>query len=199
MLPKDLYISCFPTGSNYICNPPVTNTDIDFMYYVYDIFEVTEWLKENGWQPCAKKEYDTDIWSAWRKGEYNLLFTPNKDYYDKFEAATELAKKRNLLEKKDRIALFGRICGKTWHNNNVQREFTPALGFAAPPPREPRWEVQAEQEVPMPEPGDVPIGTRTIRPLPTFRQLNINDNVLPEIDQATLKTLIRMPLRNTTV
>lgn len=38
-IPKELYISCFPTGSNYICNPPVEDTDIDTMYLVHNVEE----------------------------------------------------------------------------------------------------------------------------------------------------------------
>lgn len=118
MLPDYLYLYSCLTGSTYVCNPPVTTTDIDFMYLVYDLEETTSYLKTQGWTMCGVNEYtgkNISQWSAFRKGKINLLITDNSDYFDKFEAATELAKKRNLLNKRDRIRLFGIILGEM-HN-----------------------------------------------------------------------------------
>ena len=111
MLPEHLYTSYFPTGSNYICNPPVTDTDIDYMYFVYSIEECTDWLEENGWKKCGSNGYKQLGWISYRKGKYNLILTDDMNHYNKFEAATELAKKRNLTRKADRIALFNTIIG----------------------------------------------------------------------------------------
>ena len=111
MLPEHLYTSYFPTGSNYICNPPVTDTDIDFMYLVYSLEECADWLEENGWKKCGSNGYKQLGWISYRKGKYNLILTDDMDHYNKFEAATELAKKRNLTRKADRIALFNTIIG----------------------------------------------------------------------------------------
>lgn len=111
-IPDNLYFSMFQTGSNYICNPPVLDTDIDTMYYVKDIYEADKALLADGWKPCDKGEYGVGEWRAYRNGKYNALITANYDYYCKFEAATELAKKRNYLDKEDRIELFSIIVGK---------------------------------------------------------------------------------------
>lgn len=101
----------FPTGSSYICNPPVTWTDIDEMFYVYDLVETEQELLKDGWKKCGIAEYAIGTWAAYRKGINNALVTSNKTHYDKFEAATELAKKRNLLNKEDRIKLFNTVVG----------------------------------------------------------------------------------------
>ena len=109
-LPETLYISYFLTGSSYICNPPVTTTDIDYMYYVNDLEQAVDALHKQDFLLCGREEYEFIGWTAMRKGNINLILTDNLVYYNKFEAATELAKKRNLLEKKDRIELFRQIC-----------------------------------------------------------------------------------------
>jgi hypothetical protein len=110
-IPENLYYSSFPTGSHYICNPPVTDTDIDIMYFVKDMYEADRQVIAEGWEPCDKGEYGIGPWRAYRKGKYNALLTSSFKYYIKFEAATELAKKRNLLEKEERIELFHIITG----------------------------------------------------------------------------------------
>ena len=117
MIPSHLYITSFLTGSNYICNPPVTDTDIDQMFLVHSLDETDYELTELGWKKCGNDEYATDDWSAYRKGNLNALITSSKNHYDKFEAATELAKKRNLLNKVDRVNLFNTIVGKQHAKN----------------------------------------------------------------------------------
>ena len=113
LIPENLYYSYFPTGSNYICNPPVEDTDIDTMYYVKNLTETDEQLIKEGWTDCGKEGYKRQgIWKAYRKGKYNAIITNSFDFYLKFEAATELAKKRNLLDKEERIELFNIIVGE---------------------------------------------------------------------------------------
>lgn len=111
-IPNNLYTMCFPTGSNYICNPPVTNTDIDTMYLVKDMYEADKNILADGWTACDKGEYSIGNWRAYRKDKYNALITNNYDHFIKFEAATELAKKYNLLEKEERIEIFEIVVGK---------------------------------------------------------------------------------------
>ncbi len=111
-IPKYLYTMCFPTGSNYICNPPVEDTDIDTMYFVKDLYEADRIILAEGWTACDKGEYDISNWRAYRKGKYNALITDNYNHYIRFEAATELAKKYNLLEKEERIEIFEIVTGK---------------------------------------------------------------------------------------
>ena len=132
MLPEHLYTSYFPTGSNYICDPPVTDTDIDYMYFVYSIEECTDWLEENGWKKCGSNGYKQLGWISYRKGKYNLILTDDMDHYNKFEAATELAKKRNLTRKEDRIALFQTIIGVTIPKYNPALELVNFINTAPP-------------------------------------------------------------------
>lgn len=116
MIPKYLYIASFPTGSNYICNPPVTDTDIDEMFLVRDIGHTIDVLESNGWKICGNEEgYGDTQWVAFRKGKENALLTQSPVYFNNFLKATQEAKKRNLLDKKDRIALFNDICNKGYN------------------------------------------------------------------------------------
>lgn len=112
MIPSYLYTATFPTGSNYICNPPVTDTDVDQMFLVTNLIALDVWLQVNKWEICRGKDnYPVEVWAAYRKGNRNVLITDNPDYFAKFYHATELAKERNLLKKEDRIELFTKICG----------------------------------------------------------------------------------------
>ena len=115
MIPSYLYKVSFPTGSNYICNPPVTDTDIDQMFLVYDLYRAAEELDLLGWKECRSKnnnEYPTDVMLAFRLGVNNALLTDNEEYFNNFYKATEEAKRRNLLNKADRIALFEEYTGR---------------------------------------------------------------------------------------
>ena len=86
------------------------------MYMVYNLKQCEEFLLADGWKKSGVHEYPTNLWQSWRKGKYNILITEDKDHYDRFEAATELAKKRNLTNKQDRIELFALICGEMVDN-----------------------------------------------------------------------------------
>jgi len=111
MIPSHLYITSFPTGSNYICNPPVTNTDIDTMYLVSDMEKTYTELVAQGWKYGSNDTYPPDLWASFRKGPYNALITYDINHFNAFLKATEEAKRLNLLDKKDRIALFNKYTG----------------------------------------------------------------------------------------
>jgi len=114
MIPSYLYLCSFPTGSNYICNPPVTDTDIDTMYLVSDLNIVWSELEKMGWKRSGISEYpvDSDDWFSCRNGIYNALITNNQKYFDDFFKATQEAKRLNLTKKEDRIALFTKMCNR---------------------------------------------------------------------------------------
>ncbi len=116
MIPSYLYKVSFPTGSNYICNPPVTNTDVDEMFLVDDLQEVNFQLTGLGWTKCGLEEETyqdkPSHWAAYRKENMNALLTTNLKYFMDFFKATEEAKHLNLLNKEDRVALFQKILGE---------------------------------------------------------------------------------------
>ena len=116
MIPSYLYKVSFPTGSNYICNPPVTNTDVDEMFLVDDLQEVNFQLTGLGWTKCGLEEETyqdkPSHWAAYRKENMNALLTTDLKYFMDFFKATEEAKHLNLLNKEDRVALFQKILGE---------------------------------------------------------------------------------------
>ena len=103
---QDFIIHIHPTGSNYICYPPVTDTDKDWVALVKPGY--TEALMKGGWSTSPTDiQYDSmGNFESWRKKTDNLIVTLDSTFYDKFVHATLIAKDLNLLVKEDRIALF---------------------------------------------------------------------------------------------
>ena len=128
MIPSYLYTASFPTGSSYICNPPVLDTDIDQMFLVYDLEKVSKILEKLGWKRCGKEEYNVDKWVAYRKDNLNALLTDNLDHFNKFLQATEEAKKLNLLDKKDRIALFDKYLSPKKQQSLFYKTYQEVMG-----------------------------------------------------------------------
>lgn len=113
-------ISVYPTGSKYICNPPVLNTDEDYLVLVTDFNAVYQKLMswDSPWEDCMppgsdefasayedEKAYGIP-WNAFRLGEVNIMVTQDKDWYFASVAATELCKAWNVLDKDKRIRIF---------------------------------------------------------------------------------------------
>lgn len=106
------YLASYKTGSNYTVDPPVTNTDIDFLVLVTDLKFAMTWCIEQGYDLCEHL-YGSDVedgmtfeWMAFRKGEINLILQSNVTLYVRSCAATELCRALNVKSKEDRIALF---------------------------------------------------------------------------------------------
>lgn len=99
-----------PTGSNYICDPPVENTDIDTIVLANEDFE-TE-LRSSGWSDnnTENLEYESmGQFTSYRKGNLNYIVTNNPLFYHRFVKATRIAKEQNLINKTDRVALFQEV------------------------------------------------------------------------------------------
>lgn len=110
-IPEHLVEKFHRTGSSVICSPPVLDTDIDYVILVDDKEEIRCILEDKGWKICGKEAYynpDNDF-IAFRKENLNYIIVNDVPTYDRWEAATLLATKRNLLDKADRVALFKNI------------------------------------------------------------------------------------------
>lgn len=94
------------TGSSYVCNPPVTDTDIDFHVLVNDLDAVQEHLRQLEWEEGGSGCNGGGTVYSWRKNNINLILIPDRVFFDRLKLATELAKRFNLLNKQDRIDLF---------------------------------------------------------------------------------------------
>ena len=100
-------------GSRVTCIPPPTETDQDVLCFVEegDVGDVINGLESDGWKFDGSAEYANALhggvgFRSYRHGEVNLILTSDFDFYSRFMAATSVAKRLNLLDKTDRIALF---------------------------------------------------------------------------------------------
>ena len=68
----------FPTGSRWVCNPPVISTDIDFLVYFEKETEIPVGWKNDGSYPPG------DL-SSFRRGSENLIITTNANNIHNFK------------------------------------------------------------------------------------------------------------------
>lgn len=99
-----------PTGSRVICDPPPTDTDEDWVCFQPQYDAAIAALEEDGFKSEGSPKFYTGnnrgSFRSLRKGNVNLILTDQREFFDLFVSATELAKRFNLREKADRIALF---------------------------------------------------------------------------------------------
>ena len=102
------------TGSSYTCNPPVLDTDVDYLVFVDDWASAVQYLAHAlGWTLSSGnvEEYEqdedySDTWYACRKDQFNAMVTNDIGWYEGAVRATEVCKARNVLDKEDRKAIF---------------------------------------------------------------------------------------------
>ena len=99
-------------GSRVTCSPPPTDTDIDIIVLCDSVENVAEFLRAAGFDfdgslPIDESFADSAVrFESFSNGEVNYIVTKSQEFYKRFLAATSVAKRLNLLEKADRIALF---------------------------------------------------------------------------------------------
>lgn len=116
-------LSVMLCGSRVTCVPAPTDTDQDIIVLVKDIEatavracahskaydkynnSVARPLVDAGFV-CGGSGSDDDEFESWTKGDINLILTADPEFYDRFVAATTVARRLNLLDKEDRKALF---------------------------------------------------------------------------------------------
>lgn len=125
------YLEGFPvllTGSKVICDPPVTDTDEDYLVLVPEERRATieDLLENDGYLEGGSGHTDSDFWS-YKNYEtnpvINILLTTKQEYFDKFSRATSLAKALNLIDKEDRITLFEAVVRDVWPGDEKPKEF----------------------------------------------------------------------------
>lgn len=143
-----------PTGSRYICHPPVMDTDEDWVVLCEDLLVFTAAAQRLGWYdqsreywryPEDRDNFDAPQFASLRHGTINYIATDDPAYYDKYVGATELAKKYNLLSKVDRIQLFRLVLdGELLNEEYIEEQqaarasrYTPSIAPAMEPPTDP--------------------------------------------------------------
>ena len=94
-----------PVGSRVTCDPPPMDTDEDWLLEVKSLVVIEEILKRGGWY-CGTSLKNCPEFASFRLGDVNLIATQDRSFFDRFMAASSVAKRFNLLIKADRITLF---------------------------------------------------------------------------------------------
>lgn len=102
-----------PVGSRVTCDPAPKNTDRDILvllrsyidFHSFSAALLFDWTA-SGSDVFDPKDPDNWDFTSYRRGEVNLIVTKKAEFYDRFLAATSVAKRLNLLRKSDRIDLF---------------------------------------------------------------------------------------------
>ena len=128
-----------PTGSRFICDPPVLDTDDDWVILVEDLEYAKykaarlDWYHAGGGyyrEGSDHEELGPFVSMRQPEGNSNYIFTEDAEFYDRYVAATLLAKKYNLLNKPDRIQLFHAVLYGEYIDPPVPKEAVtvPAVG-----------------------------------------------------------------------
>lgn len=115
-----------PVGSRVTCSPAPVDTDEDYLCLVPDEDGASAHLEAMGFTQDGMPEFytgnDAGGFRSFRRGDVNVVTTNSQGFFNQFMTATELAKRFNLLEKADRIALFQAVLYGVDAYNLEQRE-----------------------------------------------------------------------------
>lgn len=104
--------SVCPTGSYFMCMPPIKDTDIDYALLPKEgeYYEAIETFRAWGFTLSSQGEveynFETDRFNCMRMGRINLIIIEERDFFDKWVIASALSTKLNLTSKEQRITLF---------------------------------------------------------------------------------------------
>jgi hypothetical protein len=100
---------CESVGSRATCNPPVLDTDRDVLVLIENCVLAGEACDRLGFVTSSSlldQEARAMMFVSVKRDELNLIITDSQEFYRRFLAARSIAKRLNLREKSDRIALF---------------------------------------------------------------------------------------------
>ena len=131
-MPIDVEIGThFQTGSRVICNPPVMDTDEDYVFIWSG--ETDARLREAGYivsQEVEGKKYrNSSVIQAYRKGNVNLIAVADETNYERWYLATRVATKMNLLDKTHRVILFQLITEGRIRDTDIELYYQPMETF----------------------------------------------------------------------
>ncbi len=102
-------------GSRVTCDPAPSDTDQDVLVLVNNeqLCYLLSYCGNNGFildgscvEDSAQYLKENGRFQSFTKDKINLIITTDNVFYQRFKAATFIAKKLNLLQKQDRIDLF---------------------------------------------------------------------------------------------
>lgn len=95
-----------PVGSRVTVQPAPRHTDADYLVLTGWLTPVRGAMIRDGFASETRDYGSLAGFTSWRKGEVNIIVTRSPTFFKAFMAATHVAKRLNLREKADRIALF---------------------------------------------------------------------------------------------
>jgi len=99
-----------PCGSRITCNPPVLNTDADYLVLVNSLVKFVEVALLNGWEigGSFEDEGKPDVmhFVSLKRDSDNLIVSRSPEFYRRFHAATIIATELNILDKPKRVRVF---------------------------------------------------------------------------------------------
>ena len=111
---KNMKLPNFRTGSREVCNPPVMDTDVDFVVlYKGSPMDIEDagWMDTTG----SDEAYGHSLtFRTYRSGEVNLIVVGEDIEFTKWLIATVAAKALNMRDKHQRIELFQGVLYGNW-------------------------------------------------------------------------------------
>lgn len=105
---KDLRECCQriePVGSRITCDPIPPDSDEDFLVLTSQLMAILHVFDSHGFDQDGSR-IDGGDFKSYSRGDLNIITTTDDVFFQNFMAASSVAKRLNLLDKADRIALF---------------------------------------------------------------------------------------------
>lgn len=126
-----------PVGSRVTCDPMPPSADVDYLALIHDGIAAQFYaeLQEGRWEIGGSLIPDDgnrlpreERFQSYRLDDINIIATRSDVFFRRFLAATSVAKRLNLLDKEDRIALFqavlyGNECAPAVMVNETEEPF----------------------------------------------------------------------------
>lgn len=111
---KDKCVRFEPVGSRVTCDPPPLDTDQDYLVLVdeedaeavFSLLSTIGYALDGSDPGDAFNVADEGCFQSYSYSDVNLIITADESFFGRFMAASSVAKRLNLLDKADRIALF---------------------------------------------------------------------------------------------
>ena len=110
------------TGSAYICEPPVQDTDTDYLILCKPDarLKLVEELISKGYLLNSYQSEGQFVNMKLTEQRIDLILIEDENYYNSFVYATEVAKFLNVEQKDARVSLFGLIRSLWMSNPQLQ-------------------------------------------------------------------------------
>ena len=108
MTDGSLALAVEPYGSRIVCNPAPTDTDEDWIVLAQNLYVDRTLVKlgfcRSDWE-YSHEAHGQPIHAYRGNGNLNIVVTTDREFFRRTMEATRLARRFNLLDKSDRVAL----------------------------------------------------------------------------------------------